>query len=157
MFAKFFRLIVVAVVSLFVVASLAACDPEGGSSDSSPFVLVDCSSGQCVAVSTPAPTPVPTVAPQPTPDWQAIDVHKAADGMACMFNDPIAAMLGDCSKSLSLESQEERHKTSTPVAGLEADRSTTEYAHVPGTHSASSRKSHCPINKRAQSFMQELG
>ncbi len=96
MFAKFFRLIVVAVVSLFVVASLAACDPEGGSSDSSPFVPVDCSSGQCVAVSTPAPAP--TVAPQPTPDQQAVDVHKAAEGMACMFNDPIAAMLGDCSK-----------------------------------------------------------
>ncbi len=106
MFAKFFRLFVVAVVSLFVVASLAACDPEGGSSDSSPFVQTDCSSGQCVAVSTPAPaptvapqpTPGPTVAPVATPDQQAIDVHKAADGMACMFNDPIAAMLGDCSK-----------------------------------------------------------
>ncbi len=97
MFAKFFRLIVVAVVSLFVVASLAACDPgDGSSSDSSPFVPVDCSSGQCVAVSTPAPAP--TVAPQSTPDQQAVDVHKAAEGMACMFNDPIAAMLGDCSK-----------------------------------------------------------
>ncbi len=96
MFAKFFRLFVVAVVSLLVVASLAACDPEGGSSDSSPFVPVDCSSGQCVAVSTPAPAP--TVAPVATPDQQAVDVHKAAEGMACMFNDPIAAMLGDCSK-----------------------------------------------------------
>ncbi len=69
MFAKFFRLFAVAVVSLFVVASLAACDPEdGGSSNSSPFVPVDCSSGQCVAVSTPVPAP--TVAPQPTPDQQ---------------------------------------------------------------------------------------
>ncbi len=99
MFAKFFRLFVVAIVSLFVVASLAACDPEGGSSsNSSPFVPVDCSSGQCVEVSTPVPTPVPTVAPAATPDQQAVDVHKAAEGMACMFNDPIAAMLGDCSK-----------------------------------------------------------
>ncbi len=98
MSAKFFRLFVVAVVSLFVVASLAACDPEGGSSDSSPFVPVDCSSGQCVPVS----TPVPTVAPQPTPDITAQGVKETVDGLNgglyCAFQDPIKAALGGCAQ-----------------------------------------------------------
>ncbi len=83
-------------IGALLVVSMAACDGQTDNSTPSPFVKTDCSSGECIAVSTPVPTPVPTVAPKV--DDQAVAVGKAVDGMYCLFQDPIAAMLGDCSK-----------------------------------------------------------
>ncbi len=81
-------------IGALVVVSMVACDGQTDNSTPSPFVKTDCSSGECIAVSTP--TPVPTATPKV--DDQAVAVDKAVDGMYCLFQDPIAAMLGDCSK-----------------------------------------------------------
>ncbi len=84
-------------VGALMIVSMVACDSQTiDNSTPSPFVKTDCSSGECIAVSTPVPTPMPTATPKV--DDQAVAVGKAVDGMYCLFQDPIAAMLGDCSK-----------------------------------------------------------
>ncbi len=84
-------------IGALMVVSMVACDGQTDNSTPSPFVKTDCSSGECIAVSTPVPTPAPTAVPAKV-DEQAVAVGKAVDGMYCLFQDPIAAMLGDCSK-----------------------------------------------------------